>query len=500
MRRPVILLAVLAVVVGAAVAGWVAGSRISTPEQVAAAAEPPEPSLITVPVERRGISTDVIVRGTVRFDQPEGVTASVYDPTVNAVVTQIPEVGAEILEGDVFYEIAGRPTFALGGDLPLFRDLEPGAEGEDVEQTQRALARLGFAPGPFDGLYGADTQLAVRALYESNGYEPIGATEEELAAVAAARERLVAAQAAHAEALEQRNAATAANNALNDAKANDVAARTELANARARLDEASSGTHPDTGMPPTDAQMAELEQDLQSAEAAAEDATFALDAAQALADSAGPAPSTESTEQAVHLAQRELDIAVAATGDKLPTSEVVFFEVFPIRVDSVAVQRGDIAEGEIMQVSGSRLAIDASVDVVEAELVDVGDTVQIDLTRLGVSLTGTISLKADRPGTEGLSAQEVYIEIIPDEVRPELNNASVRITIPVESTAGDVLAVPVAAVSATAGGGSVVTVVEDDGTTRIVAVTTGLSAGGTVAVVPTNGDLEEGDQVVVGQQ
>jgi hypothetical protein len=82
---------------------------------------------------------------------------------------------------------------------------------------------------------------------------------------------------------------------------------------------------------------------------------------------------------------------------------------------------------------------------------------------------------------------------------------NVRVTIPVGSTSGEVLYVPVAALTAGPGGESRVEVVEGDprdgerAQTRIVVVETGLAAGGQVEVTATDGDLGEGDLVVVGR-
>jgi len=180
--------------------------------------------------------------------------------------------------------------------------------------------------------------------------------------------------------------------------------------------------------------------------------------------------------------------------------EFRFFGAFPIRIDSVEVGRGDLVTGEIMQVSGSRLAIDAFVDLEEADYVAEGATVTIELDRLGISVGGTVARKAENPGTDGAGFDEVYIEIVPDEVRAELNNTNVKVTIPVaaRSTSGEVLAVPVAALSATGTGETVVTVEEDGGAIRTVAVTPGLStAGGMVEITPISADLEAGDRVVV---
>lgn len=371
MRRPLMLAGVLLVVVAAATVGWLAGSRIKSPAQVAAETAPPEPSLITVPVERTTISNDVITRGTVRFEDPQTVAASgVILPETDPVVTMIPEVGDVIDEGGVLYELAGRPTFVLRGDLPLFRTAERGAAGEDIAQLQDALTRLGFYEGEIDGEYGASTESALVDFYEDRGYE-------------AWRPRF---------------------------------------------------------------------------------------------------------QSRYPLAQ----------------TEFVFFEDLPIRVDTVLAERGDVASGDLLQVSGSRLAIDASVSIEEADLISVGDPVQIDASLFDLSVTGVVSDKASTPGTNGVAADEVYLEIVPDEVVAELNNTNVRITIPVaaRSTEGSVLAVPAAALSATGSGDTIVTVVDDGGSTRAVVVVTGLAtAAGLVEVTPAaGGALVEGDWVVVGTQ
>ena len=172
-RRIVLILALIAVVAAAGV-GWAAGTRIKSPAQVAAEAEPPEPSLITVPVARMVIANDVVTRGTVRFDEPESVSApQLAQPELAPVVTWVPGIGDELPEGSVLFELAGRPTFALQGDLPLFRTVTPGDRGEDIEQLQSALTRLGFDPGIVDGVYGPDTEAAVTAFYQSHGYQPI---------------------------------------------------------------------------------------------------------------------------------------------------------------------------------------------------------------------------------------------------------------------------------------------------------------------------------------
>jgi peptidoglycan hydrolase-like protein with peptidoglycan-binding domain len=495
---------VLVAVVAAAAVGWVAGTRIKSPAQVAAEAEPPEASLIAVPVARMEIANDVVTRGTVRFDEPEAVAApQLAQQGVSPVVTWVPGVGEELPEGSVLFELAGRPTFALQGDLPLFRTALPGDEGEDIEQLQSALSRLGFSPGVIDGVYGPETEAAVRSFYESHGYEPIAPDETLVDQVESLQEAVDAARDAYNAVVEQRAAVEAAQKAVTNTAADLKDAQAELATTEQRLAEAEGGTHPDTGQPPTQEEMAALEGAVTAAAGWVQTSEEAYQTAVTEAEIAGPAPDTGDAREAVDQAVADLAEAQAQVGSPVPDGEFLFFKVFPIRVDTVAVARGDVAGSEIMQVSGSRLAIDATVSVDEVELIEEGDQVVIELSRLNIELGGTIASIAERAGTNGVQPDEYYIEILPDEVRADLNNTNVKITIPVatRSSGGEVLAVPAAALSATGTGDTIVTVSLDDGSTRVVTVLPGLSApGGMVEVTPVDGELGEGDQVVVGVQ
>lgn len=502
-RRVTLVLALVAVVVAAGV-GWAAGARIKSPAQVAAETEPPEASLITVPVVKMVVANDVVTRGTVRFDEPEAVFApQPADPELAAVITWVPGPGEEMDEGSVLFELAGRPTFALQGDLPLFRTVTPGDRGEDIEQLQTALTRLGFNPGVVDGIYGPETEAAVRAFYESRGYQPIGPDPLLVEQVEASQEAVESAREIYNAALAAWKAAVEAQKQVTEAAAVLQSAQEELATAQDRLAEAEGGTHPDTGQPPTPEEMAALEGAVTEGEKwltmAEEDYQEAL----AAAEMTGPPQDTSAEKRALDSALEDLAEARSEVGSPVPDGEFLFFKVFPIRVDSVAVERGDVASGEIMQVSGSRLAIDSAVSVDEAELIEEGDSVTIELSRLNIEIGGTISIEADRAGTNGAAADEVYVEIVPDEVLAELNNTNVKLTIPVatRSSGGEVLAVPAAALSATGSGDTIVTVESDDGTTRVVTVSPGLSApGGMVEVTPLDGELAEGDRVVVGFQ
>ena len=190
-RSRLVLTMVVAVVVAAA-GGWMAGRSIQSPAEAAAQSAEPEPSPILVPAEVRELSTDIITRGTARFGSPMMLSLATSQLKADAgVATSLPAVGEELGEGDVFLTVSGRPVFLLGGDVPSYRDLGPGLEGPDVLQLEESLMALDLDPGSIDGMYDDATGSAVTRLYRRAGFDPIAATEEQLAEVTSVAAALV---------------------------------------------------------------------------------------------------------------------------------------------------------------------------------------------------------------------------------------------------------------------------------------------------------------------
>jgi hypothetical protein len=561
MKRGTALALILGVVVAAAGGGWLAGRNITSPAEAAARAQPPEPSLITVAVEQTALSADVIARGDIVFDDPVSVSLSgaTGESEVPPVVTKLPEQGAELAEGALMVEVVGRPVFLMQGLIPVYRDLRPGAEGIDVLQFEEALARLGYLSESPDEVWTSATGAAVQAMYDEAGYRANAADESELASLDSARDRVrlagqgvTAAEndlssitgAAQSDILDARAQVSSADDGLELAKvtrdgANAAAAR-ELTNAEAaaadavaaaeeaaaRLAEAEAGTHPDTGLPPTPDELAVLrEEDVaaRSERAAAEStaaaaaqavtetkvaqdsavrqAESALAIAKARLDEVLSPPDRSSLRAAVDAAREELanareDLAEleASVGTWVPAGEIVFLERVPVRVDQLAVTLGGTISGPFVTVSGSEIALRMQVQESDAARLTVGDTVFVDEDVLEEPLEGVISSIAER-GTGGRVPVEVVLETVPEE----LVGANVKVVIPIESTAGEVLAVPAAALSAVADGSVRVEVEDEPGVTRFVTVEPGLAAGGLVEITPIDGEIQPGARVVVGQ-
>lgn len=194
-HRTRILAGGLALVLVTGLGGWFAGTRIASPAEIAARAEPPAASLITVAVERRGLSADIVTRGEIGYADPVSLSlgGATGDPDARQIVTSLPDKGAQLVEGTVALGVGGRPVLLLQGTLPSYRDLRPGATGADVAQLEAALVRLGHLASA-DDRWTAETGAALAGLYETVGYLPSPTGQENEDALTAAREQVRAAE------------------------------------------------------------------------------------------------------------------------------------------------------------------------------------------------------------------------------------------------------------------------------------------------------------------
>jgi peptidoglycan hydrolase-like protein with peptidoglycan-binding domain len=470
-KRITTILLVLAFVVVTAGASWIAGSRIKSPAEVAARTAPPTPSSILVPVEKRVLTSDIVTRGTARFGLPQPILIAPSTLKPNAgVITTLPVRNAQLNEGDVMLTASGRPAFVLQGEIPAYRDLVPGISGDDVRQLESGLKRLGFDPGPVDGTYDEQTSAAVSDWYASAGFQPFGATPEQLANIRALEQELAI---AINDKLAADDAAAAAPLAVDAARASvDYAIANERANASAVL--------------------AVTQAAVVSAQLAGEvEIQAAIDAQKAAEREA-----QRLNDLVVRLAA-DLDTAQRQAGVRLPVDEIVFVTALPVRVEEIQVALGDALSGPVMTVTNNQVVIDSSLRLEEAALVEPGMAVAIDEPDLGIKATGVVGRVADTPGTFGVDGFHIYLEILVDETPASLVGISLRLTIPIESTAGAVTVVPVSALSLAADGTSRVQV-DNNGPLEFIVVEPGLAADGFVEVTPIDGTLAPGQLVVVG--
>lgn len=162
-----IVLAVVAIVV-AGLCAWLLAVRLESPQQVAARAEPPAPEPVVVALDRGYLNGPVSMTTQAQNQQSVAVTPPA---ALTGVVTAVDRsVGDTLSPGSVPFRVNGRPVFVLEGTFPLYRDIGPGDEGDDVLALQKGLLAAGYALGRPDGKYGPQTQAAVRSMYRAAGY------------------------------------------------------------------------------------------------------------------------------------------------------------------------------------------------------------------------------------------------------------------------------------------------------------------------------------------
>ncbi len=486
---------VLTLMVLTAAGSWIAGSRIQSPAEVAARTAPPKPSPILVPVEERVLTSDIVTRGTARFGLPKPISMvpSTLKPDAG-VITTLPVRNTQLKEGDVMLTAAGRPVFILQGEVPAYRDLVPGIAGDDVRQLESGLSRLGFEPGPLDGIYDEQTSAAVSDWYASSGWQPFGATPEQIANMRALEQELaavldnkLAADDAAAAAPLGVDAARASADSANAVSAADVTAKTA---AREKIFADPASTASDRANADADVTVAETT--VLSTRLAGEVAIQAAIDAQRAAER----EAKRLNDLAVRTAA-DLDIAQRQAGVKVPVDEIVFVPGLPVRVEEIQAALGDALSGPVLTVTNNQVVIDSSLRLDEAPLVKPGMAVAIDEPDLGIEATGIVGKVADTPGTFGVDGFHIYFEILVDETPTSLAGISLRLTIPIQSTTGAVTTVPVSALTLAADGTSRVQV-DNQGSLEFIVVEPGLSADGFVEVTPVDGRLEPGQLVVVG--
>lgn len=560
MSRRAVLALVTAVAIISATAAWFAGRQIKSPADVAAEAAPPPASLITVPIETLSLSSNVITRGDVEF--ADSLSLRVGPSTDgSSIITRMPwAVGDTLDEGDVIVEVGGRPVFALQGELPVFRSFGPSVDGPDVEQLETALARLGLDPGPIDGTYTVETQAAIEELFRDAGYTPNLPTIDELDRLDQAEDAVVFAQRELRDARASGGAALQeserlrlqgdidrATRTLEEVRiersatvdplwaetgaAQEVfdAAQAALTTASERRATGEAGTDPDTGGPidptvldalvaaevaataerdaaqaalneATDAEMAAKrfhDGQVADAENGLAIAQAALREAQTPEATANRAEVISDAEERLADAQESLARVQAQIGTTFPSAELLFLPFLPREVQQINVKAGEFPQDAVMTVTGSGARIDGSVSAADRPLISVGQRAILDNESLGLTFEAEVTEVADE-ASGGAGRFAVRFEPV-DTVPVDAYYQNFRVTIPIDTTGGDVLAVPLAALSASADGSARVEVEQADGSTRIVTVVPGLRAQGFVQITPVDDELATGDRVVIGR-
>ena len=172
MRKILITLVVVAVAVGAAVA-WEPWA------DEAAVVDPGIDRAIAESVAVRTLTDEITIRGELRRDELEVVTAS-----LDGKVGHVAVVDGDIVEGgDALLLVDGRQSVAVHGDFSFYRQLDVGSEGADVHQLETVLSAAGYHVGEVDTLYTEETRSGLAAWQADHGYTGAAPEADEVVTV-----------------------------------------------------------------------------------------------------------------------------------------------------------------------------------------------------------------------------------------------------------------------------------------------------------------------------
>ncbi|GAB3460487.1 peptidoglycan-binding protein [Actinophytocola sediminis] len=201
---------------------------------------------------------------------------------------------------------------------------------------------------------------------------------------------------------------------------------------------------------------------------------------------------TAATASAVRDWQDDLGLAETGTVER---GRVVFVPA-AVRIAEWTGQLGGPATGPVLSYTGATLVVTADLDAADQRLAKVGDPVTVQLpdgaTTAKVTAATTLSTVDDKQ--DDAAAVRLTMAVADQKSLAALEGGTPVDVDLVAQRRADVLTVPVAALLALAEGGYGVEVV-DKGTSRIVAVETGMFAGGQVEVSAP--DLAAGQRVGV---
>jgi hypothetical protein len=131
----------------------------------------------TVTVTRQNLSSEIPVTATLGYAGSSKVVNQ-----VSGILTKLPPPGKVIAEGQVLYEVSGRPVVLLYGSTPAYRNLSAGTNsalaGPDVRELNADLVELGYASSSEipagSGVFSSWTTLGVEKLQSAIGLSANG--------------------------------------------------------------------------------------------------------------------------------------------------------------------------------------------------------------------------------------------------------------------------------------------------------------------------------------
>lgn len=441
----------------------------------------------------------------------------------SGTVTAIVEDGQQLERGDTLYEVNAVPTVLFYGDIPLYRTLSDGSEGDDVMVLEANLASLTYHLGEssddevvevdtgfvVDGVFDAATTEAVQRWQADLAVEETGTVDPTMVAVTSGSAVATGVNVAVGDIVQAGTPAMGLN--ISDTTEAFYNPRPGVVALEAGAGPVTSGQVlfviddlPVTAMVTDEAFDRALNDGVDDGDdvLALEEMLVSL-GYDARGDLIPDDEFDELTTEAIEAWEEDLQDVwedQVIDGD-LDLDQIVLIEPGTAIGDTTERDGEEVAGGSELFTwnpddgSGGRVVLTA-IDVAEQERLSEGQTVDIEFPDNSLQ-PGTVATVATsstinpaNPDAEPTLAVEITLATVPDAYAG-LNELDVIVKL-VDELAAGVTVVPASALAATGDGGYAVEVV--DGTsTSFVAVETGMFADGFVEVT----GIEPGTAVVV---
>ena len=142
-RRRWIAAVVLAAVAAAGIAAGITGTRTGGGAGGGGVSDNAYPTS-TATVTRQSLSSEIPVTATLGYAGSYTVVNQ-----ASGILTRLPQIGKVVSEGQVLYEVSGRPVVLFYGATPAYRSLSAGTNnaltGPDVRELNADLVAMGYA-------------------------------------------------------------------------------------------------------------------------------------------------------------------------------------------------------------------------------------------------------------------------------------------------------------------------------------------------------------------
>ncbi|MEM7274788.1 MAG: peptidoglycan-binding protein [Actinomycetota bacterium] len=509
-RWPLVAAAVCLVGAGAAAALLVAATGS---DDAATGSEPV--TIRAVTAEQRDLIEYTDLDGTFGYADTRSIASS--SP---GTITDIVDDGTVIDRGSTIYEVDARPVTAMFGDIPMYRDLTEGDEGDDVLALEANLASLGYhIDEPDDDGDEVDTGFTVDGVYDAATADAVDRWQadlglDETGTVSAADIIVIGGPAIASGITVAVGDPVQPGSPVLDLNVTGTV-RTFHADRAGELELLAPGGPVRSGqvlfsvddLPVTAIVTDEtFDRELSVGIADGEDVRVLEEMLVALGyDARGDLVPDDEFDEVTAEAVEDWEDDLADDSDEVVVDGVVDLDQLVIvepetTIGSVTERDGDLVAGgsELFQwrtEAGTRV-VTTAIDVADQQKLAAGDTVDVVFPD-GTTVVGTVATVATSsttdptdPNAEPTLAVEIALDALPASA-DGLNELDVDVRLIDELVAGATV-VPASALVATADGGYAVEVV-DGTTTSFVGVEPGMFVDGFVEVV----GIEAGVPVVV---